>query len=95
MERRKPSDPSAGKSRACDEIPCAEMPDFIVRMLAARDLLEARPGLLDAIERHLSDCTACREQYDALRVALDATDLDDKDASETARMILRGVAAQA
>jgi hypothetical protein len=68
------------------------MPDLIVRLVAARDLLEARPGLMEAVLAHLSGCDACREQRDALEVALDATDMDHDQASDTARAILRAAA---
>lgn len=44
--------------------------EFAERQLAGRSIAEG----LTAVEHHLSICGECREEYEALRRALDATD---------------------
>jgi hypothetical protein len=74
-------------------IDCAEMPDFIVRYVAASELIDRRPGLRAAIESHLRGCHDCHEKMSALRIALETPSLSREHATQAAWAILSELAA--
>ena len=53
-----------------------------VRATGARSATEnvgaSVPAALEAVEHHLSLCSECREEYEALRLALDGLKPDDE-----------------
>ena len=61
-----------------DELDCdaclSQVSEFAEHRLSGKPV----PAALEAVEHHLSLCSECREEYEALRLALDGLKPDDE-----------------